>query len=216
MRNVIHTPKTVAIMDSHPLTLSGLSTLIKSIDPKGDIRIKESSLAKIAEALMYQSVDILVTDLQSVEENQQEGLDILLCLSSLYANLKIVVYTFCQDTKILWTLFNHHNVSIIARGESMADINGHFQTAFMQKRVISQKISHSLTQRNEENHNGLFRLTRSEIEILKYLFNGMDLQEIARMKQLSIKTISTHKRNAMHKLNITTDAELFLLRSHIL
>lgn len=74
--------RTIALMDSHPLTLSGLSTLIKSVDATCDIRITESSLGKISEALMYQSVDILVTDLQSAEENPHEGLDILLRLGA--------------------------------------------------------------------------------------------------------------------------------------
>lgn len=160
---------------------------------------------------MYQPVDILVTDLQSAEENLQQGLDILLGLSSLYASLEVVVYTFCADQKSLWTLFNHHHISIIARGESLADTTGYFQAAFTQKRVLSPKIYNLLRLNNENNDTPLARLTRSEIEVLKHLFNGLDLQNIADIKQLSIKTISTHKRNAMQKLNVSTDAELFLL-----
>jgi len=53
------------------------------------------------------------------------------------------------------------------------------------------------------------------MDVLKHLFHGMDLQQIAQMKQLSIKTISAHKCNAMRKLDIRTDSELFLQLSSV-
>jgi two-component system capsular synthesis response regulator RcsB len=114
-------PQTAALMDSHPLALFGLSTLIHSIAPTCNILITESSLDKISEAMMYQSVDILITDMQSVEESLQQGVETLLQLGSQYPNMNMVVYTFCHDSQELWKLFNQQNISLIARGESMAD-----------------------------------------------------------------------------------------------
>jgi len=201
----------VALMDSHPLVLCGLSTLVQSIAPTCDIQIKETSLGKISEALMYQSVDILITDLQTADETLQEGLDILLQLSSQYPDLNIIVYTFCHDSKELLKLLNQHNISVIARGELMADTEVYFKKAFAQKRVFTPKICHVLAHINDKDDKVTSRLTRSEIEVLKHLLNGMDLQQIAKMKQLSIKTISAHKCNAMRKLGVHTDSELFVL-----
>ncbi|MNI91281.1 Transcriptional activator protein BglJ [compost metagenome] len=63
----------------------------------------------------------------------------------------------------------------------------------------------------EQNIQASARITRSETEVLRHLFNGMDLREIAQAKQLSIKTISAHKCNAMRKLGVKTDSELFLM-----
>lgn len=210
--NLSYSPaRTVALMDSQPLSLSGLSTLIQTIDPTCDIQIKESSLGKIAEAMMYQSVDILVTDLQSAEEDLQQGLDILLRLGSHYPDLNVVVYTFCHDCNALWKLLNQQNFSVIARGESMEDTEGFFKKAFAHKRVLSPVICSDLSRINQKNETVLSRLTPSETDVLKHLFNGMDLQQVASMKQLSIKTISAHKCNAMRKLGVQTDSELFVL-----
>ncbi|ECM9761925.1 helix-turn-helix transcriptional regulator, partial [Salmonella enterica subsp. enterica serovar Typhimurium] len=89
---------------------------------------------------MYQSVDILVTDLQSAEENPHEGLDILLRLGAQFPELNVVVYTFCHDSNELRKLLNQHNFSVIARGESMTDTEDFFKRAFVQKRILSPKI----------------------------------------------------------------------------
>ena len=208
----IHTsPRTVALMDSHPLTLSGLSSLIQSIDDACDIRVKETCLEKILEALMYQSVDILVTDLQSAQENLHQGLDILLNLSEQFPGLNMVVYTLCPDGNELKKLLNQRNISVIARGESLSDTQDYFSQAFARNRVLSPRICSDLVQLGEQTKHVGARITRSETDVLRHLFNGMDLREIAKMKQLSIKTISAHKCNAMRKLEAKTDSELFLM-----
>ncbi|MGG6175543.1 LuxR C-terminal-related transcriptional regulator [Pantoea allii] len=210
MNQTCTSPRTVALMDSHPLTLAGLSTLIESVDTDCDIIIREPSLVKMFDALMYQSVDILITDLQSAEETLQEGIDLLLRLNAQFPDMNIVVYTSCHDSNGLRTLLNHYNISVIARGESLANTQEFFKQAFEQKRVLSPKICCDLARINETHHCTPSKLTRSERDVLRHLFNGMDLQQIARMKQLSIKTISAHKCNAMRKLDVRTDAELFL------
>lgn len=210
MNNTLPSPRTVALMDSHPLTLFGLSTLIRSIDTTYEIRIQELSLSKVMDAMMYQAVDVLITDLLSAEENLQEGTDTLLRINARFPNTNIIVYTSCHDSSELRNLLNHYNISIIARAESLSDTQVFFEQAFEKKRVLSPKICSDLARMREGHTKGTSRLTRSEIEVLKHLFNGMDLQQIARMKQLSIKTISAHKCNAMRKLDVRTDSELFL------
>jgi len=209
--NQMYTPNcTVALMDSHPLTLFGLSALITSINPSYEICIQEMSLGKVLDALMYQSVDVLVTDLLSGEENLQDGLTTLLNINARFPDMNIVVYTSCHDSSGLRSLLSHYNISIIARTESLDDTQSFLCQALEKKRVLSPKICSDLARINGIHTKGTPRLTRSEIDVLKHLFNGMDLQQIACMKQLSIKTISAHKCNAMRKLDVRTDSELFL------
>lgn len=203
-------PLSVALMDSHPLTLLGLSTLIHSVNHACEISIQALSLGKMREALMYQSVDILVTDIQSAEENLQEGLEALLKINAQFPDMSIVVYTSCHDGNELRTLLNHYNISVIARAESLTDTEAYFRQAFEKKRVLSPGICSDLARINKTHRATTAKLTPSEMSVLRLLFNGLDLQQIARMKQLSIKTISAHKCNAMRKLEAKTDSELFL------
>lgn len=51
-------------------------------------------------------------------------------------------------------------------------------------------------------------LTRAESMVLDYLWQGRSGVDISRVLFRSEKTISTHKRSIMRKLNVTTDLEL--------
>jgi len=54
----------------------------------------------------------------------------------------------------------------------------------------------------------LDRLSERELEIYQMLVKGMSVSEIARILNISVKTVSTHKCNLMLKLNIHSIADL--------
>lgn len=60
-------------------------------------------------------------------------------------------------------------------------------------------------------------LTCREVEILRYLANGQRACEISRYLQISAKTVSGHKRNAMTKLGIkrSSDLNYWLIRGNM-
>ena len=51
-------------------------------------------------------------------------------------------------------------------------------------------------------------LTNREQEVLRYVAAGMTNNEIAQKLTISPRTVETHRSNMMHKLEITTQAEL--------
>ncbi|MFQ5995868.1 MAG: response regulator [Acidiferrobacterales bacterium] len=51
-------------------------------------------------------------------------------------------------------------------------------------------------------------LTTRETEVLRLLASGKNTAEIARQLQVSVKTIETHRRQIMHKLDLRSVAEL--------
>lgn len=61
-------------------------------------------------------------------------------------------------------------------------------------------------------------LTEREHQVLQYLRQGMSQSQTARILQLKVKTVHSHKRSVMQKLNFTRNSELlrWLLHSSIL
>ena len=51
-------------------------------------------------------------------------------------------------------------------------------------------------------------LTNREFEVLRLVAQGMPLTEIAATLKLSVKTVSTHKTNLMHKMGLNNASEL--------
>ena len=52
-------------------------------------------------------------------------------------------------------------------------------------------------------------LSLKEIEVVRLLANGMSVTQVASYIHRSVKTISTQKTNAMQKLGLKSDSELF-------
>ena len=52
-------------------------------------------------------------------------------------------------------------------------------------------------------------LSRQQTMVLKYIQQGLSLTDISRVTQLSVKTISTHKRAIMRKLGINNNSEFY-------
>ncbi|MBC3252597.1 hypothetical protein BFS14_22070 [Serratia fonticola] len=60
-----------------------------------------------------------------------------------------------------------------------------------------------------------FTLTEKELSVVKDIAKGLPIPLIAKMKKISVKTISTHKRSAMRKMNArTTQIMLVKYRIH--
>jgi two-component system nitrate/nitrite response regulator NarL len=53
------------------------------------------------------------------------------------------------------------------------------------------------------------QLTDKEVELMKYIADGLSVKEIARKSNCSVNTVNVHKFNVKMKLNIKSNAELF-------
>jgi len=204
-------PGGLALMDPFPVSLLGLQHFIRGIDQKSEIVFQSGSIKDIHEKLLYQPVAVLVTELYSCNETVSEVRERLLTLCAQLPSLRVIVYTQCQESAELVLLLDTPAISLISRNDNIQLAQGLFTQAFNGQRIISPMM-HSYLERKKKADVSLERLTRSECAVLAFLFNGKSLQEIANIKQCSIKTISTHKCSAMRKLKVNNNSELFSLK----
>ncbi|MBW7981701.1 LuxR C-terminal-related transcriptional regulator [Enterobacillus tribolii] len=206
----------IALMDRCSLTMCGLSYFIRTLSAQNEIVLQRNSLTSIAEDLLYQQVDVLITELNGGKDVVSQGVSQLSSLNLCMPSLHIVVYTRIQSGSILRELADMPNVSIVSRFEPLTQLKGVFGQIFAGKQTYSPLIQASLQQGMVQATSAqLGTLTRRENEVLRYLFNGLTLGQIAVLQHRSIKTVSTHKCNAMRKLGAMNDFELFSLSKTI-
>lgn len=215
MHPVSQKPIGLALMDRSPLTLTGLSCFIGTLNVANEIIVQETSMAAVCEGLLYQPVDILITELNGLNESSTQGREALLNLCSQLPALRVIVYTRCQKGEDLCRLLEIPNISVVSRGDDLQLVSEFFNRVFNGERVLSPRIGSYLARNDADDVSSLHHLTRCENDVLTFLFNGMSLREIAELQQRSIKTISAHKCNAMRKLQVKNDSELFSLRKNI-
>lgn len=83
------------------------------------------------------------------------------------------------------------------------------------KTYLSPSITDSLVSDNGEvkspHSDPLGALTKREVEIMRYLADGMPNREIGKLLHISTRTVDTHRSNILKKLNVRTNAELVKL-----
>jgi len=83
------------------------------------------------------------------------------------------------------------------------------------KTYLSPSITESLVSDNGEvkspHADPLAVLTKREVEIMRYLADGMPNREIGKLLHISTRTVDTHRSNILKKLNLRTNAELVKL-----
>lgn len=215
MQPLLQKTLSVALMDRSPLTLTGLSCFISTLDLPNEILVQENQMAAISEKLLYQPVDLLVTELNGLNETSSQGREILLSLCAQFPTLRVIVYTRSQKGEDLRSLLNVPNISVVSRGDDLSLVGEFFSRVFNGERVLSPLIGSYLANSDAEDIFSQHNLTRCENDVLTFLFNGMSLREIAEHQRRSIKTISAHKCNAMRKLQVKNDSELFSLRKNL-
>ncbi|HEY1845083.1 MAG TPA: LuxR C-terminal-related transcriptional regulator [Buttiauxella sp.] len=213
MQPITNKATTIALMNGFPLLLDGLAEFIKENHESVEIVSQDISVLQASERLQYQQADVLITDLCGQNETTFIGCSRLLDLCATLPRLRVLVYTHCKESDVLSKLAARRSISLIERSGSISRVGGYLQRFLCGEQVISPSINHLLARRPDCDFGKLHKLTRSENDVLLYLFNGLSLGQIAERKNLSVKTISAHKCNAMRKLHLANDSELFSLRN---
>ena len=67
---------------------------------------------------------------------------------------------------------------------------------------ITQNLLKNISKKQEQ-------LTNKEVQLMKYISDGLSTKEIASKNNCSVNTVNVHKFNVKMKLNIKSNAELF-------
>ncbi|MNJ64122.1 Transcriptional regulatory protein RcsB [compost metagenome] len=158
----------------------------------------------------------MVTDLFGNQETISTQVEALHQFHKAHPLTKVVVYTSVRDSKVLFFLRHILEFSVISRQEPIDDIYDYIRLAVSGEYISSPLIVKLIDELPHSDSFITVNLTRNENEVLSFYLEGMNLTQIARMKNRSIKTVSAQKCSGMRKLGVSNDADLFLFKSKVL
>lgn len=197
----------VIIMESCPVTALGMRRLLlESCDVGKDI-IHTNSLADIMPLIKAHRPKLLLMDLCGEKESVLDGLRLLPSLHSRWPEVKVIVCTAFSEYRILQLVVSSGAHGILLKSEPTIAFVQCISQIVSGGKFYSPKLRQllSLSDSGKE----ITALTRRELDVLTYLFSGMNVSSVAAKMHRDIRTISTHKRNAMAKLGFKNDSELF-------
>jgi two-component system capsular synthesis response regulator RcsB len=204
----------LVIMEESPLTRLGIERFVLSLYQEIRFNIQFASVNELLQLVQNQSINVVISGLAGSQQNAPQKADILIKLSLYRPEIQQIIYTHSRCGKLLYSLYYQPQVSLISRQETQEQAQECFAQALAGFRVCSPKIQAAIGEYAKEDNVVWQRLTRREHEVLRMLFDGLSIAEAANRLKRNIKTISAHKRNAMQKLGVYDDVELFALRMH--
>ena len=202
----------ILIADDHAIIRNGLRALLAS---DGNPELIEADNGRTAVALAAERrPDVIIMDLMMPDLN---GIDAIRQIRRNDPGANIVALSARTDERTVRETLEAGASAFVAKESAYEELATAVKAVSEGKAFLSPRISGGLIdslRRDAEPAGGeawgarRARLSGREREVLQLTAEGLSMKEIAVRLQVSVKTVETHRRQLMEKLNIHSVAEL--------
>ncbi|MGY6269563.1 response regulator [Achromobacter denitrificans] len=196
----------VAILDDHPVIAVGVGAYLES-QPGFRVPHQETSSRGLLEKLSHSPCHVALVDFYLPQE-PWDGASLLRRLRRYHPNMAIITFSAGNRRETQYAAFRAGANGYLAKQWGMSLLPEMIQGVLDgQHKFLSVRDGKLHDQEPTAPHEAL---TASEVEILRHISQGFSVTQIAARLVRSKKTISTHKRCAMRKLQLADDLSLAL------
>ena len=196
----------VLIADDHTIVRDGLRHLLGAagdIDVLAEARNGQEVMEHVRSAVF----DVLLTDMSMPGKS---GIELIRQVHAERPKLRILVLSMHEEHQYAVRAIRAGAAGYLTKESATAQLVEAIRKVAAGGAFISAEVAQQLALGAMPNATGPLHETLSdrEFQILLLIARGVSISDIARQLFLSVKTISTHKSNILHKMNMTTQAEL--------
>lgn len=198
------------IADNQDITNAGLHWLIgktANVDSVQDVSDKKELVA----ALMACEKGIVVLDYALFDLG---GADELLVIGKRFPEVRWILFSNELSEGLIRRLSVENTISMVLKENSADEICSAIKCAIQGERFLCHQITNLLLVGAKSSKDDSL-LTATEKEILKLIAHGKSVKEIAVLRNSSVHTIITHKKNIFRKLEVnnTFEATKYAIRA---
>jgi DNA-binding NarL/FixJ family response regulator len=194
----------ILIIDDHELFNDGLKSLLSS-ETEIDIVGQVFEAKRILHEIQKLSPQLIFLDINLPDGN---GLEVSKIIVKDYPNLKIILLTMYDDQTLLKEAKKIGVQGYILKNASKKKLLQAVQIVMNGNTYFDEAITKGIDPSNRENISKKYALTDREIEIVRFVKEGLDSYQIADNMNLSYHTIKTHRRNIHFKIGTSTTPEM--------
>lgn len=195
----------VALADDHPVIRLGVQSALQEAPAIQCIGAAADSTELVA-LLEREPCDVLVTDYAMPGGAFGDGLELLSYLKLRFLALRIVVMTGLDQPGLIHKLDASGAAGIVSKADDHSQVLAAVMAVYAHRRYHSPSVV-KLLERKEQRR--VTVLSPREMEVVKLFLQGLSITEIAERVNRKKQTVSTQKVNAMRKLGVERDAELY-------
>ncbi|MGW7677881.1 response regulator [Shewanella sp. S23-S33] len=199
----------IILADDHPIILTGVRSLMAEMQPSCDIVAEANNVSELWRTLEQHECDLLITDFSMPNDDNVDGMAMIKQLRRKYPNLPIIVLTQVHNLGVLQALLQIGIQGLLLKKSVIAELEKTVKKVLLGSVYIGETVRELLNEQGINQYVTPVELSLKELEVVRLLANGMSVTQVASYLHRSVKTISTQKTNAMQKLGLKSDSELF-------
>ncbi|HBP0569479.1 LuxR C-terminal-related transcriptional regulator [Pseudomonas aeruginosa] len=146
---------------------------------------------------------ILITELGLPGQRSRDGIHLVEWLTRHCPQMKVMVYSVFSAPLLAKAVLRSGASAYISKRSPLETLKAALECMALGQTFLDPGL-------HPQRHTGK-PLSPTEVDILRRLACGDTVSEIAQRTMRSVSTISTHKKNAMVKIGLNSDAELIAL-----
>lgn len=146
---------------------------------------------------------ILITELGLPGQRSRDGIHLVEWLTRHCPQMKVMVYSVFSAPLLAKAVLRSGASAYISKRSPLEALKAALECMALGQTFLDPGL-------HPQRHTGK-PLSPTEVDILRRLARGDTVSEIAQRTMRSVSTISTHKKNAMVKIGLNSDAELIAL-----
>src|SRR5499427_2203726 len=201
--------KRIVIVDDHPLFRKGLQELIHS-DGNFVICGEAGNAAEAMDVIRKLNPDLAIVDLSLPGAN---GIELIKNIRAEFSKMPILVLSMHDESLYALRAMRAGADGYVMKHEAMANVVQAIHEVFNGRPYLSpamaaQVISKFAHRQAEGEVDAVERLSDRELEVLELIGKGNEVRQIAKLLNLSPKTVETHRAHIKDKLDLKNSREV--------
>jgi two-component system response regulator DegU len=211
----------ILIVDDHQLIVNGLKAMLEPIDGLeiiGEANDGKEAILKATEL----NPDVIIMDISMPILSGIEASKLIL---QKRPEIKILALTQHEEGEYVLQMINAGAYGYLLKNSRKEEFIEAIYSIYRGEKYFSKKISNILLNNllqskkiNIEENKTEVSLTKREKEIIQKIAEEMSNQQIADELNISLRTVETHRRNVMQKLNVKNAVSLvkYAVQNHLI
>jgi DNA-binding NarL/FixJ family response regulator len=197
------------IADDHQMLKDGLIALLKD-NKEIEIVAEASNGIEVLEMMNKYLVDVVILD---INMPIMDGIVTCRKIKQMHPLVKILVLTMYDEGKLISKIVKNGATGYILKNTGKEKLIEAIKTVhnggtYFSEQVKAALIASLVSEKSKNNHSYIPILTRREKEIIELIVYEYTTHEIAEKLFISEKTVETHRKNLLQKLNTRNTAGL--------
>ncbi|HVS01271.1 MAG TPA: response regulator transcription factor [Thermoanaerobaculia bacterium] len=194
------------IADDHPILRRGLAQVLSEA-PDVEVTGEAGDADEVIQSMQRDEWDVVVLDLAMPGAR---GLELLRRLRREHRDVPVVVLSIHPAEQYAMQCLKIGAAAYLNKRNAPEELVEAVRAAAAGRRYLAPEMAERLLEEADDADDTLAheKLSRREYQVMSLIASGKTVGEIARILDLSVKTVSTYRARLLAKMNLRTNAEI--------